>query len=449
MSPKSPLKVVTRINPDRDPSSPRNRHVPIPETIQYVHGYPKKLTLYKIESSRFYQVRLYFNERYHRKTTQTESLKDARKFAVKFYEDVLFTAKSDKISDKTKSFAVIGGRYMKSVEKTTLKTSYRTDFSRYKNDILPFFGEQEIDTITNSKISEFVARLKDRELSTATIKHFMVVLRKIFKYAIANDLMRTLPVFPKVSGRLLTTQKRDYLTKEEYEHLHKTAMKLAEEGVIVRGVPITLEMKYLIQFMVNSFIRPSDIRVLKHKHISKVKEGKDEWLVLNHPATKTTATEVQAMPVSVPIYEELLRVKENLNHPRGSDDFVFFPQYVENRNTAMEVIGRLFRKIVAESGLEDRTGKNITLYSLRHTAIMMRLIIGKVDSLALARNARTSAAMVDKFYAYHLTTNQVRKQLHAFPDKVTPTIKKKTAVKKSSPTKKTVKKTSIRKTKTT
>jgi hypothetical protein len=51
---------------------------------------------------------------------------------------------------------------------------------------------------------------------------------------------------------------------------------------------------------------------------------------------------------------------------------------------------------------------------------MMRLINGNVNTLALARNARTSQAMIDKFYAAHLTTNQVREQLHGFTGKKTP-----------------------------
>jgi ribonuclease HIII len=50
---------------------------------------------------------------------------------------------------------------------------------------------------------------------------------------------------------------------------------------------------------------------------------------------------------------------------------------------------------------------------------MMRLINGNVNTLALARNARTSQAMIDKFYAAHLTTNQVRQQLHGFTEKTT------------------------------
>ena len=95
------------------------------------------------------------------------------------------------------------------------------------------------------------------------------------------------------------------------------------------------------------------------------------------------------------------------------------------------------------------------MYGLRHTAIMFRLTIGRVDALALAKNARTSQQMIDKFYASHLKTSQVRKQLHAFPNEQAPktddekkkattkkTASKKTATKKivvkNTPTKKTL-----------
>jgi hypothetical protein len=108
----------------------------------------------------------------------------------------------------------------------------------------------------------------------------------------------------------------------------------------------------------------------------------------------------------------------------------------------MQIVAKLFKRIVAETGIEIKTDKKLTLYSLRHTAIMFRLTIGQVDTLSLARNARTSQAMIDKFYAAHLTTNQVRKQLHAFPGTTPekrstatkPMPAKKTAVKKSKTT---------------
>ena len=46
------------------------------------------------------------------------------------------------------------------------------------------------------------------------------------------------------------------------------------------------------------------------------------------------------------------------------------------------------------------SGEERSLYSLRHTAIMYRLMFGDgINTLALARNARTSVEMIDRFYA--------------------------------------------------
>jgi len=46
------------------------------------------------------------------------------------------------------------------------------------------------------------------------------------------------------------------------------------------------------------------------------------------------------------------------------------------------------------------SGAPRTLYSLRHTAIMFRLTLGdQIDLLTLARNARTSVEMIERFYA--------------------------------------------------
>ncbi|WP_310626254.1 hypothetical protein [Limnohabitans sp.] len=49
-------------------------------------------------------------------------------------------------------------------------------------------------------------------------------------------------------------------------------------------------------------------------------------------------------------------------------------------------------------------GVNRTLYGLRCAAITLRLIYGgKIDLLALARNAQTSVEMIENFYASTLS----------------------------------------------
>jgi site-specific recombinase XerD len=419
----TPLASSSRRRPTRVPTKPaKNRLTPIAETMQTIHGYPKTLVIYKSSASRFFWTRFYYNGKYRIKTTKCISPKDAKAFAIDFYKETLISAVISNTSDKRKSFEVIASRFFSSTEKNSNEKTYRTDFNRYKQHILPEFKQQDIDTITNAQISQFVERLHKAELKPATIKHHIVVLRKIMRFAVANDLMKNLPVFPRITGRLQTQEKRDYLTVKEYDHLVKTCDSLIEKRISVRGHQLTPELKYLIQFMVNSFIRPSDLRVLKHKNIVPKTKNKQSWLELNHEATKTNSHPVQAMPASVHIYRRLLQYKSKAAQPITPDDYVFFPDY-KNRNTAMEIIGRLFKEVVTESELNRSSRKTITLYSLRHTAIMLRLILGNVDTLALARNARTSQAMIDKFYAAHLTTDQVREQLHAFSKADTPSPK--------------------------
>jgi hypothetical protein len=59
-------------------------------------------------------------------------------------------------------------------------------------------------------------------------------------------------------------------------------------------------------------------------------------------------------------------------------------------------------QLMREAGVapSDAVGRLRTLYCLRHTSIMFRLLYGQgIDMLTLARNARTSVQMIERFYA--------------------------------------------------
>lgn len=137
------------------------------------------------------------------------------------------------------------------------------------------------------------------------------------------------------------------------------------------------------------------------------------------PRTKTTDQEVITMPAAVAVYKSILELQKQRPRKDGKrgkygkpDDYVFFPDYL-NRTTMMAIVGNQFREAVR---LAKITGENEqhTLYSLRHSAIMYRLMKGDVDTLTLARNARTSQAMIDKFYASRLTPMMNLGKLHSF-----------------------------------
>ena len=71
------------------------------------------------------------------------------------------------------------------------------------------------------------------------------------------------------------------------------------------------------------------------------------------------------------------------------------------RDSAMKALANQFDIVLALTNLKiSNVGEPRTLYSLRHSSIMFRLMFGRaVDTLTLARNARTSPEMIDRFYA--------------------------------------------------
>jgi hypothetical protein len=109
------------------------------------------------------------------------------------------------------------------------------------------------------------------------------------------------------------------------------------------------------------------------------------------------------MPSAVKVYERLLRRQASGGYGK-SDDYVFQPQH-DNRDYAMHQLHRQFDKLLQLCDLKtDTMGEARSLYSLRHTAIMFRLLHAEnLDLMTLARNARTSVEMIDRFYASHLT----------------------------------------------
>jgi integrase len=119
------------------------------------------------------------------------------------------------------------------------------------------------------------------------------------------------------------------------------------------------------------------------------------------------------MPAAVGIYERLLESARASGRDR-LDDFLFLPE-VENRKTAMVLLDLYFRRVLQASGLRvGKRGQNRTLYSLRHTAITFRLLFGRgIDLLTLARNARTSVEMIERFYASELSAEMNVALLHS------------------------------------
>ena len=394
---------------------PRDPTLPIAKTLEKVRGY-KTLTIYRMQKSPWYYVRLYEGKKVLRKSTGTSDRRDAINFAERFFVAVKTKLINQQPLSNRSGFEVCALGLMNEnksrLERGELsQKKIDNDEYRLKKDLLPFFRKYEIAEIDYRLINEYISNLNatnsSRNLSSSSIKIHLSHIKTVLRYSQKIGVVKTLPAFPTIKT---IDKPRSWFNHAEYSKLHNTARTHIGEKFAVsakskeklRNGELTEELYDLILFMTNTFIRPTDIRVLQHKHVTIVK-SKQVYLRLTHPMTKSHAQPIVSLVGAIEVYESILQRQKSEGFGRP-DDFLFQPQN-ENRDYAMQQLHRQFDYLLKITGLKkDALAESRTLYSLRHTAIMFRLMDSQgLDLLSLARNARTSVEMIDRFYAKHLT----------------------------------------------
>jgi hypothetical protein len=367
--------------------------------------------------SPYYYARVYEDGRIIRRSTKKEHKKDAIRIAEEFFIEIKSKKLNREPLTRRSGFEVCALGLLKE-NKAKVKRGeiaagkLKHDQARLDKDLLPFFRKYELAEINYKAINDYLGSLDNekigRSLSGSTMKIHLSHIKTILKYGQKMGVITSLPAFPVIKT---VDNPRSWLSKSEYSKLHNTVRTHVGErfeiqstaGEVIRTGTLTKELYDLILFMTNTFIRPTDIRVLQHKHIALVK-NKEVYLRLSHPPTKGHSSPIVSMPKAIEVYEDIVKrqKKEGFGKP---EDFVFMPQHKENRDYAIQELHRQFNHALKLCDLkQNAAGEARTLYSLRHTAIMFRLIESEgLDLLSLARNARTSVEMIDRFYAKHLT----------------------------------------------
>lgn len=298
--------------------------------------------------------------------------------------------------------------------------TYRMTKVRLETHIAVFFDHTDLRTLNMGSIQRFIDYLSDQELSTPTIVGYIAQLRKVLRYLVEHNHIAQMPLFPKMK---ITQKPRGAFTVTEYAALLRQSKTLRRHEYvwdkpdtrfhikpIYRRMP--LEMNWLIRFMVYTFLRPGDVRQLKNKHIEII-HGKFHYLRLTPPEIKRHKAPTVSLPQAVRVYKTLLAHQTAMGYGKP-DDYVFFPEE-KNRLRCLNTIGWLFNWILNSLGIKAGPhGADRSFYSLRHTAITFRLIFGgNIDLLTLARNARTSVEMIEKFYASTLSAEMNISLLHS------------------------------------
>lgn len=400
----------------------RHRTVPIPTSITPIPGYPSKLVIFRTNASHFWQVRCFLKGKTYKQSLRTTNRGVAFRAARDF-----FHAKTAELYGSTIAERPDTGRWFKDMVAPVLAheqaRTKRGEFSeaglrilqnRLHKTILPFFGAMDIRQIGYAQLSDFVGDLSRQGLTSTTIQQHLVAIRKVLKHAYTLGMISSVPSTPAVK---VSSKPRGSFSIDEYRNMVRTARRQTGQRIPVRSTErskrgadkleryavVSADLHMLIGFMVNSFVRPSDIKNLQHKHVTVVR-GQHVYLRLNLPESKKHDKPIVTLAAAVRVYERLVL----MNKARGyasPDDYLFLPE-MQDRKKAVEFAGYQFQHILDVVGIGGNVanGMTRTLYSLRHTCITFRLLYGKnIDLITLARNARTSVEMIEKFYSSNLS----------------------------------------------
>jgi hypothetical protein len=406
---------------DIDFHASRHRTLPILASVTPIANYPTKLRIFKTNASRYWQVRCFIKGRTYTQSLKTTNKQAAISAAKQFFHIKVADLYGEHVRDRGEepnkfselvqaALAFQQGRVQRGELSAEGLAILR---NRLQKDILPFFGEMPVDRIGYQQVSDYIQLLSKRALSSVTIQQHLVAVRKILHYAVGVGKLKALPKFPPVK---VTSKPRGSFSVGEYLLLVRNARRLMgqriavevtarsrrAQGTVDRYGRIGRDLPWLIRFMVNAFIRPSDIKFLQHRHVTVIR-AKHTYLRLNLPETKRHGRPIVTLQAAVSVYERLLAWQRSQGWGRP-DDYVFLPEQ-RDRGQALESLGWQFKHVQTVAGVGDNTanGQRRTLYSLRHTAMTFRLLYGRrVDLLTLARNARTSVEMVERFYSSNL-----------------------------------------------
>ena len=413
-----------------------HRTVPITSTLTSVPQYPKKLTIYQLAASPFWWVRYYADSKIVRRSTKTDNKAEALKFAKGFYEELIIKRRQGLALSSKSSFEGCAQAFVTDLQsrvargEVTATTASNAGY-RLNKSVLPYFGLQDIANIDYGMLQTYLQHLSKQKppLSLSTIRSYVKLVRSVMQSAVRKKLITQIPEFPRISS---DDNPRGYFTVSEYRklwsraramrgqviELRKVMNKAGTEatqyaqqgklkvGRLIRRVHMTEDLYQLIVFMTNSFIRPTDIKHLQHKHVEIV-HGENTYLRLRLPESKKHKDPIVTMEKAVDVYKRMLLQLEKTKKTIDPNAYVFMAEQT-NRDNALKELQRQFDVLLHVLHLRrSATNEERSLYSLRHTCIMFRLMYGEgMDVITLSRNARTSPEMIDRFYASKLVGEQ-------------------------------------------
>ena len=396
----------------------------LPSAVKVLPG----VSIYKVKGAQYWYVRVWNSQskKYIVKSTGETSAINAKLIAK---EHALALGMNIKTVEPEYRFRYFASEMLKKMAGLVRKGEINIGYSKamqwaVENEEWGLgveLGALDVRKITTRDFLDFMNKLsvKRPELSSSTRNTIMATFRNVMKVAREDGAIDAIPETPRSRQK---DNPRPFFrfhplvskADDAYQMILQAAKDMVDEQVTVRGISVTDELYDILLFLTHSFVRPisSELYAIRHSDITIADDPKR--LIVTVRDGKTGYRAANTMPAAVSVYERIL-----IRYPnKTADDYIFLPDY-ENRVTASKIIQRQFAQLMARSGMniDKVSGKAHSLYSLRHTAICMRIINseGQVNIFNLAKNAGTSVDQIERFYARFLPlSKEMARNLQSF-----------------------------------
>jgi integrase len=371
-----------------------------------------KATLYKRQLSPLWYVRFKVQGKWLKASTKSEELKEAKANAVEIVTNAWFREKNDLpiISKRFTQVANLAIRRMEDTEKAgEYKKTYKTYVQALRKYLIPFFANHNVDRIDNAVLFEFnrwrIQEMK-RQPSKSVLNNHNSALNRVFDEAVERGYMTKLQVpFLKNDGKL--SERRPDITIEDYAKLYRGMRKWVKNARQGHEQVMREVLREYILVIANVGFRPGTEGMnLKWSNVYFYEQDQKQYLALWVDG-KTQAHEMTARH-SVVRYLDRLRMCNPAWRNGSFEDFISrrLDEYVfriDGRDMTTQ-FGRMFKRLLDQLGLlvDPRTGKERTLYSLRHMYATHVLTKHRMSIEELAEHMNTSVTMIQKHYNHIL-----------------------------------------------
>lgn len=365
-------------------------------------------------------MRFKLDGKWIRVTTGKRDREEAEQASLDYYMESKFKQKHS-IPLQTRRFKPVAELAIKSMQDALNAGQGKKVYADYitviNGYLIPFFGKHNIDGIDYALLNQFdawrIAKM-NRVPRKSTIGTHNSALNRVFDEAINRKFVPA-SARPELSNKGVAGKVRPDFTLEEYRKLHQKMRAWIKSSRVGK----TKDMRELLYdymlIMLNTGMRHgTEAQHLCWKHV-RIETINKQSQTLMYVDGKTGGREIVARHNTLIYLKRIHARTEAIKHLTFTELLARksgLPVFCLPDGTVTDNLRATFKKFLDVHGLliDPFTGRDRTLYSLRHTYATLALSHNVTSTAFLAKQMGTSEMMINKHYS-HITTRMGAKGL--------------------------------------